>query len=261
MTAPSRNKPKRQAAALGVAGVIRPGASRIASPEPPAVMTLAQSVTDRLREAIIKGRFLPNERLQEVSLSNMLSVSRTPIRAALHGLVAEGLLEYVPNRGYSVRRLDTDRLIAIFDIRGVLEGLAARLAAERGMDEETQAEYRDALLQGDRIMSKGKLLSVDRERFGEVNVRLHDAILRAADNSMLNDMIRICCNIPISSERNVLWNDFNWLRRSHDDHHRLFDAIRLRDGSRAEQLMREHVHTVKLQMKAQLDETVRTAGE
>jgi GntR family transcriptional regulator of vanillate catabolism len=217
------------------------------------VVTLAQSVTDRLRTAVMEGRFLPDEKLQEMSLSAMLNVSRTPIRSALHSLAAEGLLEYVPNRGYSVRSLDADRLISVFDIRGVLEGLAARLAAERGMDEATQADFQSALAQGDRIMQRGKLVPADRDRFGEVNVRIHEAILRAADNRMLNDMIRICRNIPISSDRNVLWNDYGWIRRGHDDHHRMFDAIRLRDGSRAEQLMREHVHTVKLQMKEQLE--------
>jgi GntR family transcriptional regulator of vanillate catabolism len=63
---------------------------------------------------------------------------------------------------------------------------------------------------------------------------------------MLQDMIRLCHNIPASSERNVLWDDYQWLRRSHDDHHRLLEAIVLRDAPRAEQLMREHIHTVKL---------------
>jgi len=218
-----------------------------------AVVTLAQSVTDALRQAIMEGQFQPDERLQEELLAERLKVSRTPIRAALHGLAAEGLVEYVPNRGYSVRRRDAGQLMAIFDIRGALEGVAARLAAERGMDEATQAECRAALQEGDRIFAKGRLLSADRNRFSEVNAVLHEAVLRAADNSMLNDMLRVCYNIPISSDRNVLWRDFGWLRRSHDDHHRIFDAIRRREGARAEQLMREHVHSVKLHMREQVE--------
>lgn len=225
---------------------------------PPAVITMSQSVTDRLRAAIMEGRLLPNEKLQEMSLSAMLNVSRTPIRAALHGLTKEGLLEYVPNRGYSVRGLDTERLISVFDIRGSLEGLAARLAAENGMDDMTKADFDSGLKKGDRIIGKGKLVSSDRDHFVEVNVCIHEAILRAADNPLLNDMIRLCQNIPISSDRNVLWHDFDWVRRSHDDHHRLFDAICLRDGARAEQLMREHVYVVKLHMKQQLERAVRS---
>ena len=96
---------------------------------PKAAVTLAQSVTDRLRAALLEGRFGPEEKLNEESLSAMLQVSRTPVRSALHGLAAEGLLDYVPNRGYSVRSVDRAQLNAIFDVRGVLEGLAARLAA------------------------------------------------------------------------------------------------------------------------------------
>ncbi|HEY4375494.1 MAG TPA: GntR family transcriptional regulator [Burkholderiales bacterium] len=221
------------------------------------VVTLAQSVTDALRRAITEGEFQPEERLHEESLAERLKVSRTPIRAALHGLTVEGLVEYVPNRGYSVRKVDAERLIAIFDIRGVLEGLAARLAAENGMDEATQAEYRAALEEGDRILSKGQLLDADQARFSEVNGVLHEAILHAAGNSMLGDMMRVCFNIPILSDRNVLWRRFEWLRRSHDDHYRLFDAIVRREGARAEQLMREHVHSVKLHMREQIEDARR----
>ena len=215
----------------------------------PVVVTLAQTVTDALRTEIMQGRFKPGEKLQEMTLSKMLNVSRTPIRAALNGLAAEGLLEYQPNRGYTVRSLNADRLIAVFDLRGVLEGLAARLAAEKGLPADLTQVFRAALEHGDSIMRKGVLHDADRVVFGEINVQIHEAILHAADDRMLSEMLRLCRNIPISSDRNVLWSDFDWVRRSHDDHHRLLDAIVLRDGARAEQLMKEHVHAVKLQMK------------
>ncbi|MDB5759573.1 MAG: hypothetical protein JWM30_2862 [Burkholderia sp.] len=221
-------------------------------------VTLSQTVTDRLRAAILEGQFLPNEKLQEVALAKFLDASRTPIRAALHSLASEGLVDYVPNRGYSVRGMDAERMVSVFDVRGVLEGLAARLAAENGMDEVMLTDYRDALAQGDRIVEKGCLVAEDRDLFGEINVRLHGAILRSADNRMLNDMLRQCQNIPISSERNVLWTDFKYLRRSHDDHHRLLEAIIMRDGARAEQIMREHVLGVKLLMKKELERMART---
>lgn len=223
----------------------------------PAQATLSQTVTDRLRAAILDGRFLPNEKLQEVALATLLDASRTPIRSALHSLASEGLVDYIANRGYSVRGMDVERMISVFDVRGVLEGLSARLAAENGMDESLLAAYRDALAQGDRIVEKGCLLTEDRDVFGEINVRLHGAILRAADNRMLENMFRQCQNIPISSERNVLWTDFKRLRRSHDDHHRLLEAIIMRDGTRAEQIMRDHVLAVKLLMKKELEQIAR----
>ncbi len=216
-------------------------------------MTLAQSVTDTLRAEIMSGQLAPGKKLQEVSLSQRLGVSRTPLRAGLHSLASEGLLEYQPNRGYCVRTLNPDRLIAIFDLRGVLEGLAARLAAEKGMSPSNEAVFRDALVRADSIMDQGSLRASDREPFGEINVQIHQIILKTADDVMLEEMLRRCRNTPISSERNVLWHDFSWVRRSHDDHYRLLDAILLRDGARAEQLMKEHVHAVKLQIKFELE--------
>ncbi len=209
-------------------------------------LTLAQTVTERLRGALLEGRFAPEEKLNEAALSALLAVSRTPLRAALNRLAAEGLLDYVPNRGYSVRGVDVDGLGSLFEVRGALEGLAARNAAERGLSDALQEAYRQALAEGDRVMAKGRLLPADRSVFSDVNSRIHAAILQGADNRMLQDMIRLCHNIPASSERNVLWDDYHWLRRSHDDHHRLLEAILLRDAPRAEQLMREHIHTVKL---------------
>ena len=216
-------------------------------------LTLAQTVTERMRLAVLEGRLSPGEKLNEELLSSMLQVSRTPVRAALHGLAAEGLLDYVPNRGYSVRSVDMEQLNAMFDLRGVLEGLAARLAAERGLDAEQLAGFEAALAQGDQVLSKGRLLEGDRTVFSEVNSRIHGIILRAAGNRMLDDMIRICHHVPASSQRNVMWHDYDWLRRSHDDHHRLLDAIQRREGARAEALMREHIHIVKLKRGARLE--------
>jgi GntR family transcriptional regulator of vanillate catabolism len=216
-------------------------------------VTLSQSVTEKLRTAILEGRFASEARLQEELLAETLAVSRTPIRAALHTLSNEGLLDYIPNRGYSVRKVDTERLGDIFDVREALESLAARLAAEKGMSDSDQEEFMRTLKDGDRILSKGKLLPEGREGFSAVNERLHEAIIRVASNQMLTDAIRVCYNIPMSSDRNVLWRSYEWIRRSHDDHHRLFEAICARDGGRAERLMREHVLSVKQHMREQLD--------
>lgn len=227
---------------------------------PAAPLTLAQTVAEQLRAALLDGRFLPDEKLNEESLSAMLGVSRTPVRSALHGLSAEGLLDYVPNRGYSVRSVDLERVTSLFDVRGVLEGLAARLAAERGMDSVQQASCVQALAAGDRIIDKGRLLIADRAIFSEINARIHNTILGAAGNRMLHDMVRQYHNIPVTSDRNVLWDDFRWLRRSHDDHHAMLDAIVLRDGSRAEQLMREHIHSVKLRLTSRMAPEVAARG-
>ncbi|MDQ2778706.1 MAG: GntR family transcriptional regulator [Pseudomonadota bacterium] len=221
---------------------------------------MAQTTTELLRTALLDGRFAPLEKLQEESLSALLRVSRTPVRSALHSLAAEGLLDYVPNRGYSVRGVDADGLDSIFDLRGVLEGLAARRAAEHGMNEATLAVCGRALAEGDRVISKGRLLPSDRAVFIEVNATIHQAIVGVAPDRMLPDMLRLCHNIPVLSHRNVSWDDYPWLRRSHDDHHRVVEAIRLREGPRAEALMREHIHSVKLRMQTRLQGDAEAPG-
>lgn len=214
--------------------------------------TLAQTVADRLRAALLEGSFAPAEKLNEASLSSMLEVSRTPVRMALHSLTADGLLDYVPNRGYSVRGVDRERLSAIFDVRGALEGLAARLAAVQGLTEAQQVSFDQALAAGDQILEKGRLLTEDRTLYSDVNARIHALILEAAGNRMLLDMLRQCHSIPISSERNVLWDDFRWVRRSHEDHHILREAICSRDTTRAERVMKEHIHSVRLRLMERL---------
>jgi GntR family transcriptional regulator of vanillate catabolism len=214
--------------------------------------TRSQSVTDALREAILNGEFGPSERIQEVALSERLGVSRTPVRTALQSLAVAGMLEYSANRGYSVRRLRRDELLSIFDIRGVLEGLACRFVAEHGLGAKDRAIFEQALEDGDRILGEPRLGEREREAYRKVNVIIHETILRASDSRIVGEMIRMCHNVPMSSNRNIVWSNSRSLTLRHDDHHRIYDAIVRREGFRAEQLMREHVYCVKVQVEQRL---------
>src|SRR4030081_4165447 len=89
------------------------------------------SVMDQIREAILGGSISAGERLNEVQLSKTLAVSRPPVRAALQALAGEGLLDYAPNRGFTVREFPLPAIVDAYDIRAALEGVAARFAAER----------------------------------------------------------------------------------------------------------------------------------
>src|ERR1700726_4819543 len=107
--------------------------------------TRSESVVEALRAAILAGQFDPGERLHEVKLTALLGVSRTPVRAALQKLASEGLLDYTPNRGYTLREFSIDEVISAYEVRAVLEGLAARLSAERGLDVGETATLQQAL--------------------------------------------------------------------------------------------------------------------
>src|ERR1700724_1940390 len=105
---------------------------------PHAPSTRATTVLEELRDAVLNGQFAPGERLHEVRLTEQLGASRTPVRAALQKLASEGLLDYVPNHGYRMREFPAAEIVYAFEVRAVLEGLAARLAAERGLPSEHQ---------------------------------------------------------------------------------------------------------------------------
>ena len=214
--------------------------------------TRSQSVTNALREAILNGEFGAGDRLNEVRLSERLHVSRTPVRAALQSLAAAGLLEYSANRGYRVRRMRPAELLAIYDIRGVLEGLACRFCAEQGLGAGDRATFEHALEQGDAILAEPRFGSREREAYRRMNVTIHDTIVRASGSRKLIEMIEMCHNVPMSSTRNIVWNNVRPLTRRHDDHHRIFDAIVRRESDRAESLMREHVHCIKNEVEARL---------
>jgi GntR family transcriptional regulator, vanillate catabolism transcriptional regulator len=214
----------------------------------------ALSVMDQIREAILGGMVNAGERLNEVRLSRTLSVSRTPVRAALQALAGEGLLDYAPNRGFSVREFPLDAIVDAYDIRASLEGLAARFAAERGLSPDEKAVVERSLVAGDKLLERGSFEAGDLTIYRGINGDFHDTLLAAARNRMLAEMIRICHHVPVSSSRNIVAFEHRNVRRRHDDHHRIYDAVMAREPWRAEMLMREHVSSVKASLIKSLTE-------
>ncbi len=96
-----------------------------------------------LREKIVSGELPGGMRLFEVSLAETLEISRTPVREALSRLAEEGLLDRLPNGGFVVRRFGYADVIDSIELRGVMEGTAARLAAERGASPEGLARLQE----------------------------------------------------------------------------------------------------------------------
>lgn len=204
--------------------------------------TLAQDVTETLRNWILQGQVQPGERLEEIPLAERLGVSRTPVRAALSTLANEGLVDHQPKRGYLVRGFDMEAIVAAYEVRAVLEGLACRNAAVRGLTHEQAQRLRAALAEGDRILARGELRPEDHEPYQQMNVTIHDTMLEASGNPWVTRFAEQAQNIPFASDRIILWDDHPIILRSHGDHHRIIEAVMARDCARAEQLMREHVY-------------------
>ncbi len=205
-------------------------------------ITSTEEVTQILREHIMSGQIHPGERLQQERLARALGVSRTPLRTALSNLANEGLLQYEANRGYTVRAFERKDIIDGYAARAVLEGLAAARVASAGLDEATLAQMEEWLAVGDNALAKGRLDPIDIDDYRQMNVRLHDEIIAKADNRWISELVRQTQLIPFASNRMIVWQDYDIMLRSHDDHHRICEAIRRRDPFRADYLMREHVN-------------------
>ncbi|WP_046867711.1 GntR family transcriptional regulator [Microvirga massiliensis] len=227
---------------MTVAGEREPKSGTAADLEAP---TRSVSITEWLRCSILAGQFQSGERLYEVTLSETLQVSRTPIRAALQSLAGEGLLDHIPNRGYYVRGFSVEEIVQAYEIRAALEGLAAKRAALLGLGPEEHVAIKKALKDGDELLQKGDLSPTDRSTYGEINAAFHSAIHNAGQSRMLRDMLRMSQQVAPSSHRNVIAFEHHDVRRRHDDHHRIYETILERDAGRAELLMRDHVERVK----------------
>jgi GntR family transcriptional regulator of vanillate catabolism len=228
-----------------------------AFPEPasgPRAGNRALSVMDRVREAVLDGSIGAGERLNEVQLSKTLAVSRTPVRAALQALAGEGLLDYAPNRGFTVREFPLPAIVDAYDIRASLEGVAVRFVAERGLGAQERKIIERSLAAGDKLLERGSFEAGDLTIYRDINGDFHDALLAAAGNRMLSEMIRICHHVPVSSSRNIVVFEYQDVRRRHDDHHRIYEAIVAREPWRAEILMREHVASIKTSLVGYLSE-------
>jgi GntR family transcriptional regulator of vanillate catabolism len=212
------------------------------------------SVMDQIRDAILDGSVGAGERINEVRFSRTLDVSRTPVRAALQALAGEGLLDYAPNRGFTVREFPIEAIVDAYEIRASLEGVAARFAAERGLSTDEKAVMERSLVAGDKLLERGTFEPGDLTIYRGINGDFHETLLGAARNRMLAEMIRICHHVPVSSSRNIVAFEHRDVRRRHDDHHRIYEAIMAREPWRAEVLMREHVSGVKASLVKSLAE-------
>lgn len=203
--------------------------------------TSSEGVTHLLREHVMSGRLRPGERLRQEHLAQIFGVSRTPLRAALANLATEGLLEYESNRGYTVRSFDRKDIMDGYATRAVLEGLASATVARHGVSPATLDRLRAMLTVGDRAFAKQWLDPADLDDYRQMNVDLHDIIIAEARNRWVAELVRQTQLIPFASNRVIVWNDYDIMLRSHDDHHRLVNAIAARDPQRADAVMREHI--------------------
>ncbi len=203
--------------------------------------TRSINVTEILREQLLQGEFPPNTRLQETALAERMQVSRTPIRESLRVLAKDGLLDYAPNRGYSVRPFSLDDIVAAFRVRSVLEGLGCRLIAERGMSDNLKQSLLKTLNQGEELLQSGQLERGEYDEWREMNKDFHLAILMETENDLLVRFAKASRNIPIVFNGSFKWYTLRAFQRAQDHHQAIYSAMLNQQPDRADFMMQEHV--------------------
>ncbi|WP_433360448.1 GntR family transcriptional regulator [Actinoplanes sp. CA-142083] len=194
-------------------------------------------VSDALRDAILKGEFLPGERLVEAQLMTRFGASRFNVRAALQDLASEGLVEAQRNRGAQVRKVSLEEAVEITEVRMVVEGLIAARAAER-VDAERASELDEIGLLMRRAVEAGEY-----RRYSDLNQRLH-ALIREIAGHRTADRIVGMLRGQLVRHQFVLSLLPGRPQTSLPQHERIITAIRDGDAKVAEAAMREHIASV-----------------
>jgi GntR family transcriptional regulator of vanillate catabolism len=205
----------------------------------------------RIREMILRGKLSAGQRVAEAPLAERLGMSRTPVRQALPVLAQEGLLVEHGTRGYVVKDISTADILDAIDLRGVIEGLAARRVVERGASRTLCDALRVCLADGDRIFSKGHIEESDEALYADMNARFHSLIVREARSPMIEQTLERNARIPfvgpqaLAFDKTSLDRMYDMLLYAHRQHHFIVAAIERGEGARVEALMREHANPVK----------------
>jgi DNA-binding GntR family transcriptional regulator len=210
--------------------------------------SLGHDVFKYLKNAIIDQTIMPGSRLVESKIADMLGISRTPLREALHKLEREDWIEKIPSGGFQVVTLTREDIEQTFGIRSVLEAYAARLAAENCQDkdliplEKKMKEYQRCLE-----------LNKDRDKLQIINTQFHDLLYALSKSAKLIKMINQL-RAQISRFRHIILKQDNYAQKSNDDHIHMLEAIKDRDGKAVEQLVRAHILRGKAAVLTQINQ-------
>ncbi|MCG5219279.1 GntR family transcriptional regulator [Streptosporangium sp. KLBMP 9127] len=198
---------------------------------------IADSIYDRLREEIFAGDLAPGARLSVPALAERLAVSRSPVREAVFRLVQDRLASEEPRRGAVVAKIGARELAAIYDVREVLEGLAARLAVENSGRRLVTALH-DVLAEHERAVRDGDVAAVT-----EADMRFHALIRQASGNpevGRLLDAVQTQVRLAMRTTRVTAGP-----RQAIDDHRAILTAIESGDPAAAELAARAHIFRLR----------------
>jgi DNA-binding GntR family transcriptional regulator len=209
---------------------------------------LFDEVTDHLRELILSGQLPPGTQLLQIDLAQQLGVSRTPLREAFRILERDGLIRISNgNKTVEVVSLDSTDVKNLYQVREVLDGLAARRAARRGLSPDARTA-----LDGAVAAMTASIEPLDLAGYSTAHAAFHLGIVEASGNARLAalaPMIRLSTQMVFTRRFQVAaasaWAVAvdKFLTAGNDDHRRIFEAIDVGDHRAAEALARRHVQS------------------
>jgi DNA-binding GntR family transcriptional regulator len=206
---------------------------------------LVEQIYARLLDAISEGALAAGERLTQDDLAQRFAVSRQPVLQALRLLKKDGFVEDAPGRGVQVTQLDVNWIAKVYQVRGSLDALAVRLAAERGAKIDPE------------IMKQGRMVHQTRDvqAMIQADLAFHRAIYQASGNPLIAQSIELHWHhlkrvmgavLQSSYQRQTVW----------DEHEAIAQAIASGQGDEAVRLVQEHAHEASVQLTARLSERI-----
>jgi len=192
----------------------------------------ADFVYEKLRETFKEGRYGSGDRIRETEIASWLGVSRTPVREAIGRLVSEHLLVDSPSRGLIVAELDKQQVLELYALREILEGTAARLAAQHASESEIDS-MRDLLNQ-----AQGCYDNADAQQ--TLNEHLHNSITDAAHNRYLSQALHKLAD-ALDLLRGSTYVVQGRPQEAYIEHMAILDAIEKRDPDAADEAARAHM--------------------
>lgn len=228
------------------ASVVGKASGRSAHDDPPLAESAQARALLQLRELILSGELPGGMRIAELTVVQRLGVSRTPVRAALQRLEQEGLLESLSSGGFAVKSFSKSDILDAIELRGTLEGLLARRAAERGIAAVFLAEALKCLEQIDVVLAQSSLSDDAWSRYVSLNERFHAVLGELSGSPLIVRQLDRVLSLPFASASAFVVSQANstnardMLVVAQDQHRQVIEAIAQGEGARAEAIMREH---------------------
>jgi DNA-binding GntR family transcriptional regulator len=200
--------------------------------------TIRRKVYSHLRAQILSGEYAPQERLFETKISDEIGASRTPVREALHSLEVEGLIECLPKVGYVVKPISDQEVVEICEIRGLIEGLAARWAVEKAR-EELIVELKKNI-----IVSETKTKQGVAHAFIELDAQFHEIIARLSGSKRLLELAQTLRNHMLRYRIQSIYATDNVVRAI-EGHKGILEALEKGDFEEINQAIRRHLELSK----------------